>query len=238
MTSDSVVALASESRLLLDPPVSSVMKKRPNKANTRSAPHISDSEMAEHDPLTPASLAEVVERTLHASIAPFTAGLSPAALALAYFDWATHLAAAPGKRIELADKAARKAIRLFDYAGRCVLERGATGRCIESLPQDRRFVGELWQQFPFSLVHQGFLLNQQWWHAATTGIRRQLPRKRPLRPLPHDGASDVAWPVTGGGRHIDRTVGDGQTLPCADGIMGCADQSPGAISALGRSVST
>jgi len=51
------------------------------------------------------------------------------------------------------------------------LERGGAARCIEPLPQDRRFAGELWQQFPFNFVHQGFLLNQQWWHVATTGIR-------------------------------------------------------------------
>ena len=44
-------------------------------------------------------------------------GLSPAALAQAYLDWATHLANAPGKRMRLVDKAVRKAVRFANYAG-------------------------------------------------------------------------------------------------------------------------
>ena len=41
---------------------------------------------------------------------------------------------------------------------------------LEPLPQDRRFIGPAWRQFPFDLISQSFLLTQQWWHAATTGI--------------------------------------------------------------------
>ena len=43
--------------------------------------------------------------------------------------------------------------------------------CIEPLPQDKRFIGEDWQKWPYNLMHQAFLLNQQWWHNATTGVR-------------------------------------------------------------------
>ena len=42
-----------------------------------------------------------------------TGGFSPAALALAFLDWSIHLASAPGKRLGLADKAARKTNRLL-----------------------------------------------------------------------------------------------------------------------------
>jgi polyhydroxyalkanoate synthase len=42
-----------------------------------------------------------------AAIARFTSGISPAALAYAYLDWATHLIYAPGKRLQLFDKAMR-----------------------------------------------------------------------------------------------------------------------------------
>src|SRR4051794_397641 len=53
---------------------------------------------------------EALARMFHAAIGRATAGISPAALALAWADWALHLAGAPGKQSELATKAARKAV--------------------------------------------------------------------------------------------------------------------------------
>ena len=118
------------------------------------------------------ALADIVDRSTHASVARYTAGLSPAALAEAYLDWATHLAFAPGKRLQLADKAARKAMRFNSYALRCLLKGGTMHTpCIEPLPQDQRFADPAWQQWPYSFIHQAFLLQQQWWYNATTGIR-------------------------------------------------------------------
>ena len=116
------------------------------------------------------AFAEIVDRSLHAGAARFTFGLSPAALAKAYNDWATHLAFSPGKQMQLVDKAARKAVRFGNYAFRYVSEGGKVPCCIEPLPQDRRFVGEDWQKPPFNFMYQAFLLQQQWWHNATTGI--------------------------------------------------------------------
>ena len=117
------------------------------------------------------AFAEIVDRSLHATAARFTMGLSPAALAEAYLDWATHLAFSPGKWMQLIDKATRKTVRFANYAGRHALEAGKAQSCIEPLPHDRRFVGSDWQRWPYSLMYQSFLLNQQWWHNATTGIR-------------------------------------------------------------------
>jgi polyhydroxyalkanoate synthase len=117
------------------------------------------------------ALADITDRSLHAALARFTVGLSPAALAHAYLDWAAHLAYAPGKRMQLVDKATRKAVRFGNYAYRCAMQGGKGERCIEPMPQDRRFVGEEWQKWPYNFIHQSFLLNQQWWHNATTGVR-------------------------------------------------------------------
>jgi len=128
-------------------------------------------EAAEIDSFPAAKLADMLDRTLHANIGKYTAGLSPAALALAYFDWAAHIAAAPGKRLGLADKAVRKSMRWFEFLSRCAHEGRGAARCIEPLPQDRRFDGEPWRHWPFNAMSQAFLLNQQWWHAATTGLR-------------------------------------------------------------------
>ena len=110
-----------------------------------------------------------IDRLLHASLGRFTLGLSPAALWLAYADWAVHLWASPGKRQQLAEKAVRKTVRFATYLSDLVSD-PACPLCIEPLPQDYRFRSEAWQQWPFNLTYQAFLLNQQWWHSATTGL--------------------------------------------------------------------
>jgi len=128
-------------------------------------------EADERDSYSVTAFADVADRTLHAAMARMTGGLSPAALAQAYWDWETHLAAAPGKRMQLADKAFRKAMRFGNYALRYAAEGPNAELCIKPLPQDRRFRDEKWRQWPFNFIYQSFLLQQQWWHNATTGLR-------------------------------------------------------------------
>jgi polyhydroxyalkanoate synthase len=113
---------------------------------------------------------ESLDRLIHAWQGRFTASISPAALALAFTDWAVHLANAPGKQAALVQKALRKAVRLGLYAARSLRDDDCPA-CIEPLAQDRRFEDEAWQDVPFRLIYQAFLLQQQWWHNATTGIR-------------------------------------------------------------------
>ncbi len=109
------------------------------------------------------------DRLFHATTGRFTAGISPASLGLAYADWAIHLAASPGKWQLLLEKAVRKGVRLATYAAQTSSDPD-NPHCIEPLPQDHRFRTEAWQRWPFNVIHQAFLLNQQWWHNATTGI--------------------------------------------------------------------
>jgi polyhydroxyalkanoate synthase subunit PhaC len=132
----------------------------------RAAPQSRD-----RDSYAVTAIADLTDRSLHAAVAHVTGGLSPAALAQAHLDWATHLANAPGKRMQLVDKAVRKAVRFANWAGRCATQGGEAESCIEPLPQDRRFSGEDWHRWPYNFIQQAFLLNQQWWHNATTGIR-------------------------------------------------------------------
>lgn len=124
----------------------------------------------DRDSYTATALAEVLDRSTHAAMARFTMGLSPAALAQAYLDWLLHLSSAPGKQLQLVEKAWRKWVRLVTFASHCVINSGEADRCIEPLPQDRRFSDKAWQDLPFNLIHQAFLFQQQWWHNATTGV--------------------------------------------------------------------
>lgn len=114
-------------------------------------------------------LAPIVDRMFHAWLARMTLGLSPAALMKAYLDWLIHLSISPGKQVELLQKAARKAARFSLYAGTEALKPDASD-CIGPLPQDNRFQDPAWREWPFNCIHQFFLLTQQWWYNATTGI--------------------------------------------------------------------
>ncbi|GIK87484.1 MAG: poly-beta-hydroxybutyrate polymerase [Betaproteobacteria bacterium] len=122
------------------------------------------------DSFAATAFADTIDRSTHALTARFTAGLSPIALAKAYGDWAAHLAFLPGKQMRLVEKAAKKSLRFATYVARKALQPD-TPPCIEPLPQDRRFDGEGWRKAPFDLYWQSFLLVQQWWHNATTGVR-------------------------------------------------------------------
>lgn len=114
--------------------------------------------------------AEAFDRAFHAGLARLTLGISPAALAMAYFDWLIHLSTSPGKQVVLLDKALRKTARFGVYAASSMLD-PSTPCCIDPLPQDRRFAHASWQRPPYNWLSQGFLLTQQWLHNATTGIR-------------------------------------------------------------------
>ncbi|WP_454888620.1 PHA/PHB synthase family protein [Sphingobium indicum] len=119
------------------------------------------------DPLD--GIAETLDRAAIAGMAQLTSGLSPATILQAFSDWGMHLASSPGKQLQLAAKTTRKFMRLGDYAVRSIGDHDAAP-AIEPLPQDRRFVDPAWKEAPFNLIAQAFLLNQQWWHAATTGV--------------------------------------------------------------------
>ena len=109
------------------------------------------------------------DRLFHALMGRWTGYLSPGSALLAWTDWLVHLCASPGKQQRLAEKALRKSMRMALYVAR-TLGDAHCPHCIEPLIQDRRFRAPQWQQWPFCFIYQSFLLQQQWWHNATTGI--------------------------------------------------------------------
>ncbi len=112
-----------------------------------------------------------------ATAAQFSGGLSPAAMALSLADWSMHLAASPGKRLELVAKAARKVTRLMAHTAIAMFDAEAPP-AIEPLPGDNRFRGPGWAKAPYSFLAQSFLLHQQWWHNATSDVPGLEPHHR------------------------------------------------------------
>ena len=115
-----------------------------------------------------------VDRMREALAGQFTGGISPAALALAFFDWSLHLSASPGKQLELGWKVARKAARLASHVLASSVRSGEPP-CIEPLPGDERFSAPQWRGIPFCYMAQAFLLQQQWWHNVTHEVPGVTP---------------------------------------------------------------
>ena len=116
-----------------------------------------------------------IDRLLHAMQAQLSGGISPVSLLLAGCDWAINLAASPGKWAALAERGWNNSLRLLSWAASA-----HSSPCIEPLPQDQRFRAPGWQSWPFNLYYQSFLLQQQWWHDATTRIGGMSPHHEHL----------------------------------------------------------
>ena len=106
-----------------------------------------------------------LDRMLQAWRASLTGGVSPVGLAMAGFDWAAHLADMPGRQAELLVQAWGSTLELAAYALRASTTGGRAPR-----PGDKRFTAPGWQSPPFDLLSQAFLLTEEWWQAATTGV--------------------------------------------------------------------
>ena len=162
-TRDSGVEAAAYRRRAANVRAPSVQLARPGSGTAPDESFLPDSYAA-------TALADIVDRSMHAATARFTAGLSPIAFADAYLDWASHLAFLPGKRFQLVEKALKKVSRFASHAAAQGF--GAPREpCIVPLPQDHRFDEPAWRESPFDLIYQSFLLTQQWWHNAVTGVR-------------------------------------------------------------------
>ncbi len=120
------------------------------------------------------------DRAFHAMLARLSGGISPVALSLAYIDWASHLAAAPQRRMEIAEEGMRNAGKFLESALHYLSSRPGPWSLIKPQPQDRRFAAPEWESPPFNLLAQAFLLREQWWHNATTGVRGVAPQNEAI----------------------------------------------------------
>lgn len=136
-----------------------------------------------NDPLPPSAfspqMAKTLDRMFNAFVANATNGIDPRVIPLTFLDWWVKLVWSPGTHARLTEKIVRKWIRLVLYAGRSAVDPQAAP-AIEPLPQDRRFSASAWQQWPYNLISQSFLLNQQWWANASTGVPALSQRRKDI----------------------------------------------------------
>ena len=118
-------------------------------------------------PGSPAGLPDV-DREFQALRARLAGGVSAIGFSLAYLDWLAHLAGMPGRQAELAVRAWRAAIGLAAYAAQAEPADAAGGG--EPRPEDPRFTAPGWRRWPFSVFSRAFLLTEQWWQEATSGV--------------------------------------------------------------------
>ncbi|WP_296949523.1 alpha/beta hydrolase [uncultured Massilia sp.] len=127
-----------------------------------------------HTPYPEASVEHAsADLVLNAWLGRLTGYVSPAALAAAWQDWASHLLLSPDNQIELGLQAVASLQRWLQYGASAV--HGSPAEPLQPLAQDKRFADPAWHGWPYNLVSQGFLLIQQWWHRATSGVRGVSP---------------------------------------------------------------
>jgi len=109
-----------------------------------------------------------LDRSVRASMARMTGGVSPHAFIEAWSAWAQHLSLSPGRMLDLSERAHKNAMKLI-----------ASSRSEEGPPEipfsprsfDNRFDHLGWQKHPFQAWQQGFLATQDWWDYATDPMR-------------------------------------------------------------------
>jgi polyhydroxyalkanoate synthase subunit PhaC len=102
------------------------------------------------------------------ALARLANGISPSSVTAAYADWITHLLSSPSKQADLAASAVRSTLAWQQYAS--LSWKGECPLCVMPAPNDRRFEPREWHEPPFNLMAQAFLLQQQWWNEAATGV--------------------------------------------------------------------
>ena len=132
--------------------------------------------MDESDSRSDSSPHKALDQHAQALLARLSGSLSPQSVALAWLDWASHLAGSPGKLNELSQLAVQQSTDWLNYTRQSLLALNQQlaprlAAAPEPPMKDRRFGDPLWQLFPYNVIHQAFLMNQHWWDTATRDVR-------------------------------------------------------------------
>jgi polyhydroxyalkanoate synthase len=115
----------------------------------------------------------------HASMARTFQPLSPGSVTLAYTDWLTHLQMYPARQNELAVKHLKQWIGFGSWFADQLLTVHRQP-FIDPQPHDTRFRDNGWRQWPFNVINQTFLLQQNWWQDVTSNVRGIHPHHEKL----------------------------------------------------------
>ena len=118
---------------------------------------------------------ETIDRLARATLARFTQGASPHAEFAAWFEWASHIARAPGRQMELGILALNASARLARFLLNSATKEMADEKPFAPAKGDRRFEDGAWDSFPFAFWQQAFLAQEEWWRSATRPIRGMTP---------------------------------------------------------------
>lgn len=136
-----------------------------------------------------------LDRATRAAAARLTRGVSPFALLAPWTDWAINMAAAPGRRAELARKAAADGWALGLYT----LQRLAGLSDLEppfpAVREDRRFADPGWHDLPFDIYAQSWAAAEDWWRAAASPVRGMQARNGRRTGFMADFALDALCPA-------------------------------------------
>lgn len=118
-----------------------------------------------------------LDHKFHALIAQMCGGLSPFPLALAWADWAAHLAISPGRQFDLVGQVGQEALRLW-YAAWPT--RDPKAPCEGWRDPDRRFSDDAWTLWPYRQLAKSHLAVERWWDEASHGVHGARPESQAL----------------------------------------------------------
>lgn len=107
----------------------------------------------------------MIDDAVHTQLAKTSMGLSPISLALAYMDWAMHLAVSPGRQLLLAQQALALASQVATNASATLAT--PAGSDAPAAETDSRFSDQAWGNWPFSVYRDVFKARDAWWREAT-----------------------------------------------------------------------
>ncbi len=124
------------------------------------------------------SRAQALDAQVMAQMAHWSSGISPISLALAWTDWALHLAASPGSQSRLARQAIEQGVQWAQDTAQSLRQASGSGESADAqttrrplddlLEQDSRFSAPEWRTWPWRSLASANKVCENWWKDASS----------------------------------------------------------------------